>query len=188
VHVLSTGGRYATCWRSVCCLTALLVFGMMLSACTPTAPLAIRIVTTSTQEKGEYAIILSQPAPHIQVRITNTSDQAIRVWREWCSWGEQTLSFRITDEHGHVVTVTRVPRSYDKNVPDWDNVPPGDHRVFEVSFDPAAWTNVPLPAPGQSRIVKMQAIFTIPEDVETKAHSVWTGRVLSSEYIYTMHR
>ena len=52
--------------------------------------------------------------------------------------------------------VRKVPKSWRKNYPDCA-VPPGDHMVFEVSFDTGTWDKPPLPEKGKSREVKMSA-------------------------------
>ena len=151
--------------------------------------LAVRIVPERTDDHGKRSITLWQPAQHFHVIITNLSDKPVRLWRDWCSWGEQILSFEVTDENGKAIVVKRNARSYNKNYPDWTLVPPGDHMVFEVSFDQTTgWTNAPMPEKGKSREVKMKAVFEIPEDKEAKENKVWTGKVCSPEETYTVYR
>ena len=155
--------------------------------------LAVRIVPERTWENGKR-IIETQPEAHFHVIITNLSDKPVRLWRDWCSWGEQTLSFEVTDENGNAIVVKRSARSYRKNYPDLDLIPPGDHKVCEVSFgqttDPTSdyGTNAPLPEKGKTREVKMKAVFKIPEDEMAKEKKVWTGKVCSPEETYTIHR
>jgi hypothetical protein len=60
--------------------------------------------------------------------------------------------------------------------------------VFEVSFAEAEWQDPPLPAKGKSRTVRLQAVFEIREDQESKAAQVWTGKALSPENAYTIYR
>ena len=174
---------------AICCLIAILAF-----AANPVAEerrtdsLSVRIVPTSFRERGGRTIVLSNPSDHFHIIITNTSDKPVRLWRDWCSWGEQTLSFQITDENGKAFLVKRLPREYTKSYPDWSTVPPGDHMVLEMSFNPKAWNPSPLPAEGKSREVKMKAVFEIPEDEDTKKHNVWTGKAESPEQTYTIYR
>ena len=98
------------------------------------------------------------------------------------------LSFRITDENRKATLVKRVPRGYQKNGPSWTVIPAGNHMVFEVSLNPNEWTPDTLPEKGKSRTVRIQAIFEIREDEDSKEHKVWTGKVFSKERTYTIHR
>ena len=59
--------------------------------------------------------------------------------------------------------------------------------VFDVTFDESIWQNAPLPKVGESRVVKLRAIFEIPDDEDAKKAKVWTGRVASPEYTYTLY-
>ena len=56
--------------------------------------------------------------------------------------------------------------------------------VFNVTFDESIWRNAPFPKAGTYRVVKLKAIFEIPEDKYAKEAKVWTGRVVSPEYTY----
>ena len=69
------------------------------------APLAVRVVPTSYREETGRAIQLYRPSQHFHVVVTNVSDESVRLWREWCSWGYFNLSFRVTDEEGGPVEV-----------------------------------------------------------------------------------
>jgi len=173
---------------TICCLIAVLAVAVKSDQKKQADSLSVRIVPTGFREQGGRSITLWQPSQRFHVIISNTSEESVRLWREWCSWGEQMLSFRVTDENGKVTLVKRVPREYTKNYPDWTTIPPGDHMVFEVSFDPGTWLSAPLPEKGKSRGVKMQAVFEISEDKDTKVHKVWTGKVSSPEQRYTIYR
>jgi hypothetical protein len=171
-----------------CCLVALLTLGAKSEEKKPVDQLSVRIVPTRSSEKGGATITLWQPTQHFHVVITNMSDKPLRLWRDWCSWGEQMLSFQITDENGKVTHVKRVPCEYLKNYPAWTTIPVGNHMVLEVSFDPQKWISAPLPEKGKSREVKMKAVFEIPKDKDTKEHKVWTGKVSSPKHAYTIYR
>ncbi len=154
----------------------------------PTRPVSIRIVPSAFREKTGRSIELHQPSQHFYVVVTNTSGEPIRLWREWCSWGYFNLSFVVTGEGEKAVAVTKKPRGWDRNVPDWSIVPPGGHMVFEVAFDEAIWQNAPLPAGGRPRAIEMKAIYEVPADDEARKHGVWSGRIVSPEETYTIYR
>lgn len=150
--------------------------------------IAVRIVPTSTHDKGGRSITLWQPSHHFHVVITNLSKEPIRLWREWCSWGYYSLSFALADAGGKITIVKKGPMEWAKNYPDATTLAPGDHMVFEVTFDQSTWPNAPVPDKGKSREIKMKAVFSIPADEDTKKQSVWTGEVSSPEDTYTIYR
>ena len=152
------------------------------------AALSVRIVPMYFYEKGDRAIALRDPSQHFYVVVSNISQEPVRLWQEWCSWGYCTLSFTVIDADGKTIVVKKAERAYMRNFPDWTLVPPGDHMVFEVSFEKNIWQNAPLPEKGSFRNVKMQAVFEIPEDEDSKKRGVWTGKTSSPELTYTIYR
>ena len=151
-------------------------------------PLTLRIVPTSFTGTGTRGITLIDPSQHFSVVLTNVGKNRIRLWREWCSWGYFNLSFEAQDENGTQVMVTKKPREWEKNYPDLMVIPPGDHMVFEVTFDPAIWQNSPRPEPGQQRIVSLRAVYQSADSKESKAKKVWSGKVVSPKNTYTLFR
>lgn len=149
----------------------------------PAPPLAIRIVPSSYQEKTGRVL-----QRRFHVVITNVSGQPVRLWKEWCSWGYFNLSFVVTGRDGKTFVVKRKPRGWDKNYPDWAIVPPGDHRVFDVSFEDSTWENVPVPPASRLGRVRMKAVYEVPEDEQTRKHRVWTGQAASPEEAYAIYR
>jgi hypothetical protein len=148
--------------------------------------LAVRIVPTGYHEKTGRAIEVYGPSQHFHVVVTNVSDRPVKLWRDWCSWGYFSLSFVATGEDGKPVTVGKKLREWMKNFPDATIVPPGDHMVFEVALDDDVWKDPPLPERGQSRTVRLRAVYTIRNDQEAEKFGVWTGRVSSPEETYTL--
>ena len=138
--------------------------------------LVLRIVPSHFHERTRRAIVLYGSSQHFDVVITNVSDQPVRLWREWCSWGYFSLSFVATDEDGKSVAASKKLRGWDKNYPDATIVPPGDHMVFEVTFEDAIWQNSPLPERGRSRTVKLRAEYEVKGDEKAEKLAVWTGR------------
>ncbi len=152
------------------------------------SPLTVRIVPHKTPEKGPAVITLFGPPSHFWVVVTNSSDKPVRLWREWCSWGWYSLSFRVTDSAGKVVEVKKGPRGWRKNYPDATVLQPGEHLVFEVAFDEETWPSAPVPEQGKFHDVRMKAVFAVPVDDESKKQEVWTGEVSSPEGVFTIYR
>ena len=129
-----------------------------------------------------------QPEHAFHVLVTNRSDQPVRLWREWCSWGYFSLSLVMTDESGRVTVVRKLQRGWDKNFPSWVAIAPGDHMLWRVSLDPTIWSQSPVPATGKFLQIKMKVVFEIYQDDESKEFNVWTGKVESPEGSYTLYR
>ena len=172
----------------ICSLSVVAALGRSFGEEKPADALSVRIVPTNFQEKAGRSITLWQPTQHFHVIITNTSGKPLLLWKEWCSWGYYTLSFEVMDENGKKTHVKKMPRPWTKNFPDSITILPGDHMVFEVSFAGATWQNAPLPPKGKSHKIKMKAVFEIVEDEQSKKHGVWTGKVSSPEFPYTIYR
>lgn len=152
----------------------------------PQTAIAVRIVSPDrTRGDGPQLITLNQPSQHFHVVVTNVSGKPIRLWREWCSWGYYMLSFRVTDENGKVTEVKKGPCEWKKNYPDWTTLQPGDHMVYEVSFDERTWPDVALEQ-GKARQVRMSAVIEVKPDMDSEREDVWTGTVASPERSYTI--
>ena len=152
------------------------------------SPIAVRIVPSRHDEKLGRAIELYRPSDHFHVVVTNVSDRRVKLWREWCGWGYANLSFIVIGDDGRSVTVSKKPKAWRKNYPDSIIVDPGEQMVFEVNFDELIWQNSPLPEHNRSRTVKIEAVYTIQADKETKELGVWTGQVSSTSEAYTIAR
>lgn len=158
----------------------------VLAAGEPSDSISVRIVPSGSGEKR--SITLWQPEQHFHVVITNISKEPVRLWREWCSWGYYSLSFTVLDANGKETILKKAPRGWRKNFPDAMTLAPGEHMVFEVTFDQTIWPNVPLPEKGKSHDVKMKAVFAIAADADTASHKVWTGEASSPVESYTIYR
>jgi hypothetical protein len=169
-------------------LCSLVATARPLAAADPPATVDVRIVPMRIRPTGERTLTLPDAAQHFYVVLTNVGARPLRLWREWCSFGYYNLSFEVTDEQGKIIKVTKKPRAWDKNYPDWTLVPPGDHLVFEVTLDESTWQPALLPPHNQQAALLLRAVFEIPDDRDSKRYSVWTGRVTSSVDAYTIYR
>jgi hypothetical protein len=172
----------------ICLLLVLFATGKSFAEGNGSDPITVRIVPTRWSEKGERMILLSPATQDFHVVLTNVAKEPVRLWREWCSWGYFTLRFEMTEQNGKKVSITKQPIGWNKNYPDWTVIPPGEHMVFAVKFDASTWQNVPLLEAENPQIIRLKAIFEIPEEVEAKERKIWTGRVASPEDTYTFYR
>jgi len=169
-------------------LFLVLAAGVLSPQTESTASLTVRIVPSGFTDTGTRSIVLQDKSQQFQVVVTNTGKDTVRLWRETCSWGYPNLSFEVVDQSGTTVRVIKKSRGWEKNVPVWMAIPPGDHLVLEVAFDPTTWQNAPMPRAGQQRVFDMRAVYEIGETPEAKANHVWSGRVVSAVNSYTIFR
>jgi hypothetical protein len=165
-----------------------LAAGVLPSQTDSAASLSVRIVPSGFTATGTRSIVLLDPMQHFNVVVTNTGKTTTRLWRESCSWGYANLSFEVQEQDGTTLRVVKKPRTWEKNVPDWMVIPPGDHLVLEVAFDPATWQSPPMPRPGQQRLVSLRAVYETGDTPEASAGHVWSGRVVSPLNSYTIFR
>lgn len=126
------------------------------------------------------------------VLLTNNSEKPIRIWREWCSWGYFSLSFKIELADGKVLYPKKQRTAWDKNFPDSMEIPPHGHAVFEVNFTNDSsklgyWSDSPLNLTTTPITFKMTALFSIQESPHTKEHKVWTGSIQSKCEEFTLY-
>lgn len=152
----------------------------------PQKSLAVHVVPTDSG-RGRRAIDLSNPGDHFHVLIENISNDRIRLWKEWCSWGYAALSFEVVDADGATRTIAKVPGEWNKNFPDLFELAPDDEMVIEVSLDPSLWQNSPLSGSSGEAQLRMRAVFEIGPDRESEKMKVWTGRALSAQFEYDIY-
>lgn len=112
---------------------------------------------------------------------TNTSDEKLGVWRDWCSWGWFCPAFTIS-QGKRVFTFKRPARAWAANFADPFWIEPGDHYLLPVSLlDKAHWVQPEGFDFDQQKVATVSATFTIPADADTKAAGLWTGSVHTSE-------
>lgn len=125
---------------------------------------------------------------HFHVLVKNVSDAPLRLWTDKYSWGYSNLSFEQVAADGTVTKITKKPRGWDKNFPDWLELQPGDTYVLNVNFAAAdIWENAPTAAAGKKpTLVKLRAVFEISPDEESTKNAVWTGKLQSAVDAYAI--
>lgn len=140
--------------------------------------------TTATREPkaGHWA--------PFHVVLTNRSNQPLKLWKEWNSWGYYCLSFEIQDPQGRATNVAKGGMAWGRNFPDDIVLPPGESWVWDVQWDDKVWNNLPKPSDAGKggNHVKMRAVFEIKPDEESKEHGVWTGKIHSEWQNFNLWR
>lgn len=118
--------------------------------------------------------------PHFYVIITNQTDRPLKVWREWNSWGHDSLTFTVQPKEGATFTLAKPPAAWLWNGPDSTIVPAGKSFVLQATIEPSQSKHFEgFPEGYRGGRATIQAHFAIKEDEETKKRGVWTGRVSS---------
>ena len=175
------------CFSNACFAAVILLAGTTMIGCNQTPELSIQIVPTSASTKVGKWIEIWWLENRFHVVITNTSDQRLGVWEQWCSWGWSTLSFELVTGSGEQVLVNRAPGEWSKNFPDSFMLEPGEHFVLPVNLFDGTWESAGRPLdpdqwPASGTLI---AVYTTLADQYTKQHGVWVGRVSSRAATFT---
>lgn len=169
-------------------LLSLCLFGLSVLSSALAADSPIEISIAVPQRGNDRVLEYYGSNPHFHVIVSNVSDKPQRIWREWCSWGYDGLSFEFTDAAGKTWIATKKPGEWTKNFPDFWTIPPNESLVLEVFFaDADVWEGFPRPQ-GVSEAFTMRAIFEFQPDDQSRKHSVWTGRVVSKADKYVFYK
>jgi len=119
--------------------------------------------------------------PYFYVIITNRTDRDLKVWREWNSWGHDSLTFTVWPKEGPAFTLVKPPAAWLWNGPDSTIVPAGKSFVLQATIEQSETKHFEgFPEGYRGGGATIQAHFTIKEDEESKKRGVWTGRVSSA--------
>jgi hypothetical protein len=150
------------------------------------APVAISIAVPK-----HHAHRSLNTASHFHALVTNTSDKPVRLWTDRFSWGYDNLSFDLIGDGGEVVRITKNPRDWTKNYPDWLELAPGETYVLNVDFFSDAgkeiWDNPPVAeGAAKPKLLKLRAVYEISPDTQSKELGVWTGKITSAAETYAV--
>ena len=74
------------------------------------------------------------------VSITNISDEPIRLWEEWNTWGYFSLSFELFDMTGKSLGhIAKSQRRWTVNRPSFVEIKPGQSHEIDVILHPGVW-------------------------------------------------
>ena len=143
---------------------------------------ALTVEIASPEHFGRRLLVIDQGFPVI---VSNVSNQPVRVWRDWCSWGYQQLSFEVTDDTGRTSTVRRKEHPFLKNYPDFWTLGAHEPLVLSVALIPDLWESDGVPLPDiKGKALTLRAVFAAAEDDQSRGNKVWSGRVQSTSRLY----
>jgi len=152
-------------------------------------PFSLSIVPeTSRGERFGSSIEMAHDKPReFYVVLTNVSMESQPVWEYWNSWGYQTLSFEFTTSDGKKILVSKRPQEFTKNFPSTFLILPGEHQVYPIRLD-KDWDTGPKLSEAAETAITVKAIYQVSSSSESKRYKVWSGRVESGSYSFTVGR
>lgn len=151
--------------------------------------ISVSVAVPARGRDAERSIVPFDRHSHFHVILTNTSDAPQRIAADGNSWGDEALSFEITDESGKQTIARRPMREYMKNMLSWWVLEPHENLVLDVYFnDPERWHGFPhSPEYGDWRTVKMRAVFEVKPSTVPSKDKLWTGRAVSPNREFSFH-
>ena len=119
------------------------------------------------------------------VVLTNTSKEPQPVWEYWNGWGYETISFELTTSDGKNIGVVRREQGFTRNSPSTFTIQPGENQVYPIRLNTDWAANPALPT-GDEMPITLKAIYNVRPLPEAIQYKVWTGRVESHSYKFTL--
>ena len=108
------------------------------------------------------------------------------MWEYWNSWGYQTISFEFTFDNNRQIVVSKRPQGFTMNFPSTFRIPAGEHKVYAIRLD-SDWDIGSIPKSTET-LVGLKAIYEVTNTPEAATYNVWTGRVESDVYKFTLRQ
>ena len=151
---------------------------------TPKPPFELSVVPTRSSSDSRAITLALQKPDEFYVVLTNISNESQPVWETWNSWGARTISFEFRFGNNSPILVERGPEVFTRNFPSTFLIPPGEHKVYPIRLD--KWWDVRAIPKSTEMPVSLKAIYQVPVTPEATTFHVWTGRVQSRNYEFTL--
>lgn len=90
----------------------------------------------------EEAPFKKDQKPEFYVLLENTSDKPVGIYKQWSSWGYYSINFVVEEADGSIKKLGKRGRDWDKNVPDFYELPPGKSHAVPINLSAKAWLGV----------------------------------------------
>ena len=114
-----------------------------------------------------------------KVSFSNGTDKTIKLMTEGCSWGYEMLSFELTNPAGAKSRIERVPKGWDKNVPQPWPAKPGEVLIRQINFGDGTWQGLPSGVSGSLDGWKIRIVLSVQSEGVLTKGGFWTGFVTS---------
>jgi hypothetical protein len=165
----------------------LLTFAGAISSEEAKAPFSLSIVPTNSSG-GVGSITMAQSkARDFYVVLTNVSRDPQPVWEDWNSWGYQNISFELTAADGRTFVASKRQQVFTRNFPSTFLIQPGEHQVYAIRLN-KDWEARPVVPKADKMAITLKAIYEVTPTPEATQYKVWTGRVESRIYKFTLRQ
>jgi len=161
-----------------------------LSVLTRSLPTKLRqpLATGVSSVSGIGGITMAKNKPReFYVVITNVSGGPQSIWQYWNSWGYQAISFELTMADGKKFVLSKKQEGFTKNFPSTFGVEPGEHQVYPIKLDEWWETHPALPKTDEMPIT-LKAVYEVSTTPEATQYKVWTGRLESHNYNFSLRQ
>ena len=149
------------------------------------APFTLSIVPSTSSSETRSITIAEKLPPVFYVVLTNVSKESQPVWDSWNSWGYQTVSFEFTTSEGERILVSKRTQDFTKNAPSTYIILPRENQVYPIRLD-KEWDIGPKLSEAAGTTVTVKAIYQVSRSAESEPYKVWSGRVESGSYTFTL--
>jgi hypothetical protein len=158
-------------------LLALLLAGAALRLSGQAGALRIQILAPVSTPEGRREIALDRYA-RFHVLLTNQSPEALRLWKDWNTWGYFNLTFLWKAGETTYAVRRKAPAGWDGDFPDYWTLMPGESLVLEVDMASGQWEGIP-DLYGERIPASLQAFYENKPDLLSAEFGIWTGKVVS---------
>jgi hypothetical protein len=148
-------------------------------------PFSLTVVPSTSIGDGGIIFMSHDKPQDFYVVLTNISGKPQVVWELWNSWGYQTISFELTTANGQKFVLSRRAEEFTKNYPSTFAVQPGEHQVYAVHLD-KWWISNPAFPNADEMPITVKAVYQVSPTREATERTVWTGRLESRSYRFTL--
>jgi hypothetical protein len=127
-------------------------------------------------------VALAPPLPlnrKFKVSIFNGTKKSVTLLAENCSWGYDMISFETKDPAGHLYSITRKQKGWDKNYPMPVVVESTDLIVRAINFTDGTWQGLPAGVAGNLDGWSIRVKLVVKADRLFAYGSFWTGSIAS---------
>jgi hypothetical protein len=168
---------------------SLVIFALVGIPSTDTAksPFSLTVVPSSSHSEGGGITMAENNPRDFYVVLTNVSKEPQAVWENWNSWGYQTISFVFTTADGSKVVVSKRQQEFTRNGPSTFLIQPGEHQVYAIRLD-KEWSAHPTLSRADEIPITLKAVYEVSRTLEATQYKVWTGRIESGSYKFTLRQ
>jgi hypothetical protein len=150
------------------------------------SPFSISMVPDRSGPFGPQISMATNTLDTFYVILKNISNERQLAFGTAHSWGYYAVSFELQMPDGRIVKVTKKPQGFTRNIPSTFMIPPGEQMVFPITLDDL-WDAVPpLLETDKTPAITIKAIYEVKPTPESAEQKVWTGRMESKGYNFTL--